>query len=135
MSDSRGASRRSLVFAVLLAACGGSSSTSVNPPPPPPPPGPPVAVATVEVHNNFFSPETVSLLAGGEVTWRWIGQGHNVTSVLTPTFAPNSRTEDAPFTHGPIRFNTPGSYRYICTVHGSVVNGQTTGMRGVIVVQ
>lgn len=124
-----------LMAAMLLVACGSSSSIVNPPPPPPPPPGPPVAAATVEVRNNVFAPETVSLMAGGTVTWNWVGQDHTVTSVLSPSFGPNTAIENAPFTHGPITFPTPGSYRYICTVHGNVANGQTTGMRGVIVVQ
>jgi plastocyanin len=94
-----------------------------------------VATATVEVRDNFFTPETVLLLVGGQVTWSWVGQGHTVTSVLSPSFAPNSAVQSAPFTHGPITFPTAGSYRYICSVHGSVSNGQTTGMQGVIIVQ
>ncbi len=127
--------RYGLLLAGALSACGGSEPSFTNPPPPPPPPGPPAGSATVEVRNNFFSPETVTLVAGGQVTWTWIGQDHNVTSVLAPSFSPNSITTNAPFTHGPIMFPAPGTYRYICTVHGGVSNGQTTGMRGAIVVQ
>jgi plastocyanin len=89
----------------------------------------------VEVRNNSFNPESVSLLAGGMVTWTWIGQGHTVTSVLNPSFAANTAVESAPFTLGPIVFPAAGSFRYVCTVHGGLANGQTTGMRGVIVVQ
>ena len=128
--------RSSLVLAGLALACSGSQTTNPPPPPPPPaPPGPPVLSATIQVRNNVFSPETVRLLAGGQVTWTWVGQDHNVTSVLAPTFSPNSVTELPPFTHGPITFSTPGTYRYICTIHGGVSSGQTTGMRGVIIVE
>ena len=83
----------------------------------------------------MFTPETVVLEAGGTVTWSWVGQDHNVTSVLSPSFAPNSQTRSAPFTFGPVTFSTPGTYHYICTVHGNVAGGQTTGMRGIIIVQ
>jgi plastocyanin len=76
-------------------------------------------------------PETVVLEVGGRVTWNWVGQGHSVTSVLTPSFAPNAPVQSAPATHGPITFNTPGTYRYHCTVHGTA----TSGMRGTIIVQ
>jgi plastocyanin len=86
------------------------------------------------VRNDFFNPEVITINAGGTVTWTWVGQNHNVTSVLSPTFASNSPTRDAPFTHGPLTFTTPGTYHYICTVHGAVVGGETTGMRGRVVV-
>ncbi|MGQ0701942.1 MAG: cupredoxin domain-containing protein [Gemmatimonadales bacterium] len=91
--------------------------------------------ANVEVRNDVFVPETVVLQVGGTVTWNWIGIQHSVTSVLSPMFAPSSAVQNAPFTHGPITFNTPGTYHYICTVHGSVAGGQTAGMRGMIIVQ
>jgi len=128
-----------LISLIVLAGCGGSSPTyppspPPGPPPPPPPPSP-VSAATVEVRNTSFSPETVVLNAGGTVTWTWVGQGHSVTSVLSPGFAPNSAVESAPFTLGPITFPTPGTYRYICSIHGSASGGQTSGMRGVIIVQ
>lgn len=123
-----------LVGVLALVGCGGGSVT--NPPPaPPPPPPPPVSVATVEVRNSVFVPETVVLNVGGTVTWTWVGQGHTITSVLSPSFAANSGVRDAPFTLGPITFNTPGTYRYICTIHGSVSGGATVGMRGTIIVQ
>ncbi len=125
------------LVALALSGCGGSGSSITNPPSPPPPPPPPTPVpsATVDVRNNFFDPATVALIVGGQVTWNWVGQDHNVTSVLTPGFAPTSPTSNAPFTHGPVMFPTPGTYRYVCTVHGGVSNGQPTGMNGTIVVQ
>ena len=75
------------------------------------------------------------LTRGGTVTFRWIGSGHTVTSVLSPTFAADTPLENAGFTLGPITFNNPGTYNYICTIHGNVSSGQTSGMNGVIIVQ
>lgn len=125
-----------------LLACGDTSGpgggTPPPPPPPPPPPGPPPPPSpqvTVNVRNNFFDPVVASVNAGGTVTWVWVGQNHNVTSVLNPAFQPNSATTNAPFQHGPLTFNTPGTYRYICTVHGSEGGGTTSGMAGTVVVQ
>jgi plastocyanin len=78
---------------------------------------------------------TVVLTRGGTVTFRWVGSGHTVTSVLSPGFPANTAVESAPFSLGPLTFNTAGTYNYICTVHGSAFGGQTSGMRGVIIVQ
>lgn len=91
--------------------------------------------ATIEVRNSIFSPEIVVLTRGGNVTFRWVGSGHSVTSVLSPSFVANTGVQSAPFTLGPITFNTAGTYNFICTVHGSVSGGQTAGMKGVIIVQ
>ncbi|MGE0353698.1 MAG: hypothetical protein AB7I33_10150 [Gemmatimonadales bacterium] len=103
------------------------NATGVTPPPPP-------SAITIQVDNNFFSPQVDTVAAGGTVTWNWVGQMHNVTSVLSPAFA-SSTTQSAPFTYGPITFMNAGTYEYICTIHGSIVGQQTFGMRGTIVVQ
>jgi adhesin/invasin len=105
---------------------------------------------TVELHNNFFlsvqngtgaNPDLFgsvaidTVAAGGTVTWVWKGQGHNVTSEGNAAFAA-SPTQNAPFTFGPIKFNTPGTYLYHCTVHSQVVfDLGRVGMRGEIVVR
>ena len=83
----------------------------------------------MQVQNNAFSPAVASVTVGGTVTWNWTGNGHNVTSTGSPSFAPSSATANSPFTHGPLTFNTPGTYQYVCTVH------QSSGMTGSIVVQ
>ena len=127
--------RTAITIALLVAAAcsSGGTSTPTPPPPPGPPPPPPVGQGTVQVQNDFFNPEVVSITVGGTVTWNWVGQDHNVTSVLSPSFSPNSPTRNAPFTHEHT-FNTAGTFRYICTVHGAVSGSQTSGMRGSVVV-
>jgi len=66
-----------------------------------------------------FSPQHITIAAGGTVTWTWSSAGvitHNVMPDATepvisgtPVTGPNSY----PFT-----FNTPGTYMYYCVVHG-----------------
>jgi plastocyanin len=108
--------------------------------------------ATVEVRNNFFqsvangsgSESTPTLFGeaavdtiavGGTVTWQWMGQDHNVTPYQNSIFT-ESGTHDAPFTFGPITFNSRGTYRYRCTNHSSVIDFVgLVGMRGEIVVR
>jgi plastocyanin len=125
-----------LIPFALLAACGGSDSTT----------GPrngggtgnptPVQAATVSVRNNSFSPEVSAVVIGGTVTWTWAGSNHNVTSVLSPAFSPGSSgTHDTPFTFGPVTFNTAGTYRFICSIHGSASGTSIGGMSGSIIVQ
>ncbi len=133
--------RFALILIVGMLACGGGS-TGTNPPPPPPPgppppppgpPPPPSPAVTVRVQSNQFSPAEARVTVGGNVTWEWAASNHSVTSVLNPTFQ-SAPVSNAGFTHGPLTFQTAGTYRYICSVHGSVANGQTSGMAGSVVV-
>jgi plastocyanin len=85
---------------------------------------PPSAI-TIQVQNNFFSPQVDTVAVGGTVTWDWVGTGHNVTSDPSPGPL-NSGTHDAPFSYQ-VMFPTPGTYDYECTQH-------PPGMVGTIVV-
>lgn len=134
----RTAALNGLTTGALLAAaaCGGSSYTTS--------PGgnggngnqSPVQDATISVDNPYnFTPSSVTILKGGTVTWNWTGSNHNVTSVLSPSFAPNSGTHDAPWTFGPVTFANTGSYRFICSNHGSVSGSTVSGMSGTVTVQ
>ena len=127
-------SRLCAALLVLQAACGSSSGYTTNP-------GgggysDPVQAATISVDNPYnFTPSTVTVVKGGTVTWNWTGANHNVTSVLSPSFSPGSGTHDAPYTFGPVTFATAGSYRFICSVHGSVSGSNVSGMNGTVTVQ
>lgn len=87
---------------------------------------------TINVGNDQFSPATITVAAGTEVTWTW-GTGafnHNVAPDGTepprsgnPVNAPNS------YQH---TFSTPGTYRYHCEVHGAAGG---IGMSGTVIVQ
>lgn len=87
----------------------------------------------VTIHNNFFSPTPVNIAVGGAVKWIWEGTQHNVTSDSGPAPFPNSPTQAAGATYGPIVFNTAGTYYYECTVHigmtGSIVVTPVTAPR------
>jgi plastocyanin len=106
--------------------------------------------ATVEVHSNYFlsqrngsggdtegfGTEAVDTIGvGGAVTWTWVSSGHNVTPYGNTAFA-GSGTQSAPFTYGPITFDTPGTYYYRCTLHSTEVwDLGLIGMRGRVVVR
>lgn len=103
-----------LLAVVLLAGCGGDSTS-------PPPPG------TVNVTNNAFTPSTITVDAGDNVTWHWASGGapHNVTFAVGPAGAPanipNTTTGDV------VRnFTTAGSFAYNCTIHGAAMSGTVT---------
>jgi len=109
-----------------------------------------VAAIRVEVRNNYFismqngsggnvgffgSVAIDTVPVGGTVSWEWIGQGHNVTSLPSPTF-PSTPSYSAPHTYGPVTFSARGRYNYRCTIHSSVSPYfGLIGMRGTIVVR
>ena len=101
---------------VTVTAGGGTT-------PPPPPPG--SSNATVTTPGEAFAPQTVTITAGGTVTWQISGATHNVTfSGAAPAGGniPDTRAGNVSR-----QFTTAGSYDYTCTRH--------SGMQGRVVVQ
>ena len=96
------------------------------------PPGGPTAVG-IQLRSdggNRFTPDNVTIAVGTTVTWTWVGGFHDVTSTGNPGFPGSGSPVSAPHTFSQT-FNTPGTYLYFCSVHGS----PSAGMRGTIVVQ
>src|SRR5262245_25527539 len=82
----------------------------------------------VEVRNNFFrvaSPvpgqgtNTGTIRPGDTVVWTWFGNFHSVTET-NGLF--DSGVQNVPFTFQ-FTFNDPGTFDYMCTVHGAHMNG------------
>lgn len=117
---------------LLLAGCGGGGSDGSPTAPTDPDPGP--AAVTVEIHDNFFEPRSVTVEPGTTVRWVRRGQlsDHTVTA------------RDGPFDSG-FAFGAPGAtfehtfggatdgrtFEYSCVTHeaccdmkGSVRVGQ-----------
>ena len=102
----------------LFLACGGSSVPTGTSTTPPPPTGNPVVAATIQVQDNFYSPSTVLISAGGTVTWTWAGvEAHSVTPDGTTSFT-GVALRNGPFTLGPVVFAVAGTYSFHCTAHG-----------------
>ncbi|MCC6381859.1 MAG: hypothetical protein IT304_05080 [Dehalococcoidia bacterium] len=84
------------------------------PTPTPVPPSLPSAATVTGTAANRWSPGTVSVAAGGTVTWSWSVpvQPHDVTvSGLGSSGAP---TKAGSFS---LTFRAPGSYAFVCDVH------------------
>jgi plastocyanin len=82
---------------------------------------PPTATANVDVQDNQFAASSVRVLQGGTVHWTWRGGNvHNVTF----TGGPASETRSS----GTFErtFETPGTFSYMCTVHGPSMSGRVT---------
>lgn len=109
-------------LAALTLGCGSSYDDGGNNPPPPnnPPPA-----NTINVRNNSFSPTSLTVASGTQVTFSWVSgaAGHNVTpSSANPQALPESGgggvLRSAPFSFQVI-FSTVGTYRFFCSPHGS----------------
>jgi plastocyanin len=95
--------------------------------------GPVSTAVTITVGNDFFRSDrngsvntaVDTITAGGTVTWRWGNTGsvpHSVESILTPSFA-SSAIQSGSGSSYEQTFTTPGTYRYNCAVHGSLMTG------------
>jgi plastocyanin len=95
-----------ILAALSLAACGsddsGSDSTEA------------VRSAKVEIVDFAYSPETVTVAAGGKVTWRnEDADEHTVT-------LDNGSFESGDLAEGKLKsesFKSPGSFAYHCEIH------------------
>jgi plastocyanin len=78
-----------------------------------------------------WSPAVRTINPGVIVRWRSVDGGHTVKSRGTNW----SYFRNVPVGTSVTRtFNRRGTFRYFCTIHGSVVNGVCSGMCGRIVV-
>ena len=82
---------------------------------------PAATTAKVGMQGVSFTPDSVSVKAGGTVTWKNTSTiSHNVTA---DGFASKTLDPGATFTH---TFAKPGTYAFMCTFHA--------GMKGTVVV-
>ncbi len=82
----------------------------------------------VEVTDNAFVPETVTITAGDTVTWSVTGTNPHTITADDGSFDQAVSTGDT-FEQ---TFDTPGTYSYHCTIHGAAGG---VGMSGTVVVQ
>jgi plastocyanin len=76
----------------------------------------------VSSHNASMNPAVDTIAAGSALTWNWTGTlPHSVRSIGTPTFT-SSGTQTGAGTYS-VTFNTPGTYKYNCIVHGDAMTG------------
>jgi plastocyanin len=108
-----------VIIALLLglaAACGGNS-TDPTATPETAGAGEIATDPAVAVSDNRFTPSKLTVVAGSTVTWNWTGgTDHNVVG---EGFESDTQSSGA-FEH---RFDTPGTYGYVCTLHAGM-NGK-----------
>ncbi|HET9672031.1 MAG TPA: hypothetical protein VFQ40_04200 [Actinomycetota bacterium] len=78
-----------------------------------------------------WKPKTRSIAVGTTVRWKAVEGNHNVRSRGSNWSFARSLPEGTSVAR---TFNRRGTFRYYCTIHGSVQNGVCSGMCGRIVV-
>ncbi len=87
--------------------------------------------ALVQAVDNAFAPVDAEIEAGTELVW--LNRGRNGHNIIPEDRDPAWTFEDVAFAPGDevsYVFQTPGTYRYYCSIHGTL----TAGMPGVVVV-
>jgi plastocyanin len=85
--------------------------------------------ASVDINDDFYAPQNVTITKNGTVTWTWRGtNSHSVTNDASSTeiFDSGINSNGHTFMH---TFSTAGVFGYHCQIHGSF------GMTGTITVQ
>lgn len=128
------------ILAGVLAGCGGGgggyatgpgTGTNTNPGSGGNPAGGSSNVVTIA--NLSFDPGTMTIAAGSSVTWKWNdcsgGDGYGGSSTCVGhnvTFDDGSNVASATQEQGTFNrvFNTKGTFKYHCTIHGPSMSGQ-----------
>lgn len=84
------------------------------------------ATHIVEMHNNFFRPETIEIAVGDTVVWvNKRTRRHTVTRTQEPeTFDSGLLSIDETFQHTFTSVSTDGGYRYYCRPHADEMIGK-----------
>ncbi len=85
-------------------------------------------VWTVQVSNFQFSPANLNVVVGDVIEWHLVSGFHNSTSTSVPTGANPwaSNNSSTPGFFYAYTVTTPGSYDYICTIHGLAMTASFT---------
>jgi plastocyanin len=87
--------------------------------------------ATIRGRGTTWRPNSVTINAGQSVRWKAVGATHTVTS-YGGGWSKNTRLTAGETTRK--TFNSNGTYKFYCTIHGSVSGGTCSGMCGRVVV-
>jgi plastocyanin len=111
--------------ATVLVTAAAAPGAPATPPATPPPAAP--STATVDAGDHAFSPSTVTIAAGGTVTWRMVDDEHDITwTGPAPAGGNIPKTDEGVSVSR--TFSTPGTYTYRCARH------ESKGKTGTVVV-
>lgn len=108
MTSLRVALTASLALIVVAAGCGASESSL------------PVATTEVRMAKSYrFDPKTIEIKAGQSVTWT---NEDNFTHTVQVDGQEDHQVEQGESIA--LKFDTPGTYHYICTLHSKDMDGE-----------
>jgi plastocyanin len=95
--------------AVLAAGCGGTGESNA-----------PVAATEVQMVKSYrFEPKVIEIRAGETVTWT---NNDNFTHTVEVDGQEDHKVEQGESFS--IKFDTPGTYHYVCTLHSKDMDGE-----------
>ena len=111
----------------LTSPSAAATSTSTIGRPSPPPAAKPDR-ADVDLGDNFFSPNSITVRVGTMVVWHNRGGGENQHNVVAEdsSYRSGDISPGSTFTH---TFSAPGRYAYVCSYH------VPQGMTGEVIVE
>lgn len=119
---SRAALALSTLALLWLAAC---ASPQVNPP----------AANAVELKDNVFAPDALTVATGATVTWKNVGRNSHTVTILDPDDEGGAYLKDqedpglGPGESTTFAFTEAGTYKVFCRYHSPFRGGDfTTGM-------
>lgn len=79
-----------------------------------------VVGATVQMKDDFYMPNMVTINAGQAVKWTWAAAGAHGVNSVDDAF-PDSAIINAGNTSYQVQFKNPGTYPVNCLVHGAAM--------------
>jgi plastocyanin len=74
--------------------------------------------AVISIHEFMFSPTSMTVTAGTTVRWKNLdGEPHTVRGI-DATFKSDALDQNDSFA---FKFDQPGTYRYVCSIHPQMV--------------
>jgi plastocyanin len=73
---------------------------------------------TIDLRTFMFSPTTLTVAVGTTVTWKNADPEPHTVASVDGKFRSGALDQGDSFT---FKFDTPGSYRYVCTIHPQMV--------------
>jgi plastocyanin len=90
------------------------------------------AITTIDGLARTWSPTSVTISAGHSVKWTAVSGNHHIKAYGRNWSWSRSLDSGTSRRH---TFNSTGTFRFFCTIHGSVSGGVCTGMCGKVVVR
>jgi plastocyanin len=115
--------RALLLLALLVGACGGGDDDAADTTTTSSSPSTSAPAATsggrgaVGVQNSAFSPPTVAVKVGEQVTWTFRDSFSHTVTADDGSFDSGRKSGDATFDH---TFAKAGAFTYKCTIHSSM---------------